>query len=383
MPLGPDARPFSFSEVLNDLGLLVLDSEGHVLAASFGGAVASVSLHLKEVKELFIFPLSFRAWPGPLHLRLQGSGAMSVRPRSAPPGLWGRLWTVPGRGLRQAVRHGALLFLRLEGAAFLLMENQSEEAVLARALVEGNFVVTHTARGVQFGDFLERNEELHAAGVVSDWRRYRLEDMLPARSRQLISYHFGISKDWDLEIQQVDVEPAASSGLGQRPMGHPFCPEALDVPRRRWAARRECVVCQEQVAKECCACEACARLWAVEQEAQGLPLDAFRCAGCGKQVDVSRLLPPEAQRRAEARGTWRQPLEWPQELLERLGLKQCPGCGEGVQKESETCHKMICRSCRARFCFKCLARLEYFNCACSGAEHHFVDPVSGEILAHQ
>ena len=365
--------------MLNDLGLIVLDSTGQVLAVTFAGAVASLSLHLQEVQELFIFPVSLRAWPGPLQLRLQGSEPFSVQP-SVPRGLWGRLWSLPG--LRRRLRQGQLHLVHLEGAAFLLLENEAEEALLARAVLLGHQLVTHTARGVQPGDVLEQEQ----ARGSSEWRRYQVEDMLPRRSRQLISYHFGISKDWDLELQEVDVELASSELLGQRPSSHPFCPEALDVVRRRWA-RRECVVCQEQVAKECCACEACARLWAMEQEAQGLASDAFRCPGCGKAQDVSGLLEPEAWRRAQARVTWRpQPAQWPSELLERLSrlaVKQCPGCGEGVQKESETCHKMICRSCRARFCFRCLSRLEYFNCACSGAEHRFVDPVSGEILPHQ
>jgi len=84
------------------------------------------------------------------------------------------------------------------------------------------------------------------------------------------------------------------------------------------------------------------------------------------------LAAPVAQKAADDRKVWIQ-----------LGVRLCPSCGTGIQKQSETCNKMICRACRARFCFKCSTRLEYFNCGCTGTEHGFIDPISGELQSHQ
>eukprot|EP00931_Biecheleriopsis_adriatica_P048377 TRINITY_DN27948_c0_g1_i1.p1 TRINITY_DN27948_c0_g1~~TRINITY_DN27948_c0_g1_i1.p1 ORF type:complete len:1057 (-),score=181.99 TRINITY_DN27948_c0_g1_i1:33-2741(-) len=181
----------------------------------------------------------------------------------------------------------------------------------------------------------------------------------------------------------------------------------------RWARRRNrrpgsqgtCVICTEPVSSPspltCCSrqvCLSCAACWAREQESQGLGAEEMSCPACAQLLGdsnassiLAELLSPQALARARARSRRTLPLQPPLAseqglsagLLASLGLKQCPGCGEGLQKETETCHKMICRSCRARFCFRCLTRLEYFNCSCTGAEHNFVDPVDGRILAHQ
>merc|ERR1719356_2131914 len=47
------------------------------------------------------------------------------------------------------------------------------------------------------------------------------------------------------------------------------------------------------------------------------------------------------------------------------------------------CHKMLCRCCGTRFCFKCLAVLtESHTCGCSRDAHGFIDPHTGRRLAH-
>eukprot|EP00419_Tripos_fusus_P039198 CAMPEP_0172765724 /NCGR_PEP_ID=MMETSP1074-20121228/179848_1 /TAXON_ID=2916 /ORGANISM="Ceratium fusus, Strain PA161109" /LENGTH=196 /DNA_ID=CAMNT_0013600719 /DNA_START=265 /DNA_END=857 /DNA_ORIENTATION=+ len=52
--------------------------------------------------------------------------------------------------------------------------------------------------------------------------------------------------------------------------------------------------------------------------------------------------------------------------MERTGSRQCPRCKMGVTKEDlgrqksqrAECHKMMCRNCETRFCFKCLTVLK-------------------------
>lgn len=69
--------------------------------------------------------------------------------------------------------------------------------------------------------------------------------------------------------------------------------------------------------------------------------------------------------------------------MRRTGTKQCPQCKAGVSKEDlksqgtqrKECHKMICRSCETKFCFKCLAILtDTYNCGCSNVAHGFFNP---------
>lgn len=334
--------------------------------------------------------------------------------------------------------------------------------------------MSHTARGAQQGEWCEdKNHDSFSAGARSHWRRYHVEDIVPPASRQLVSVHFAVHADWDVEVLFAKVTLAPPSLVGSRPKHHPFAPHGMNsslncrsqagykdpvleakqpsysksysefpdedlevqlalalslqdaVPRpelatevsgRRWARRkqapRECAVCLETMTEtlSCCdkTCASCARHWAAEQESQGLALDEISCPFCGKALDsldgswLATFLGKDAldrlQQRMQLRETQLRKLNdpdtrltplppessvLPSRILMRLGLKQCPGCGEGMQKESETCHKMICRSCRARFCFRCLARLEYFNCGCTGAEHNFVDPLDGSIRSHQ
>lgn len=69
--------------------------------------------------------------------------------------------------------------------------------------------------------------------------------------------------------------------------------------------------------------------------------------------------------------------------MRRTGTKQCPQCKMGVSKEDlasqgtqrKECHKMMCRHCDTKFCFKCLAILtDTYNCGCSIERHGFFNP---------
>ena len=54
------------TEVLNDLGIIILDANSGPRAISFGGATPSLSCHISLLpnQEILIFPVSFGAWPG-------------------------------------------------------------------------------------------------------------------------------------------------------------------------------------------------------------------------------------------------------------------------------------------------------------------------------
>lgn len=163
-----------------------------------------------------------------------------------------------------------------------------------------------------------------------------------------------------------------------------------------------CRICSEQIAiaapLACCkkqVCLSCAKTWA-EVQVRELAAVELLCPLC------EAALPSEAAPKllagkelatfvARARDFKARKREPPSEeqlgliagYLVKSGIKRCPGCGTGMQKESETCFKMMCRVCRAKFCFRCLARLEYFSCGCTGDEHAFVDPIDGSIIRHQ
>jgi hypothetical protein len=80
-----------------------------------------------------------------------------------------------------------------------------------------------------------------------------------------------------------------------------------------------------------------------------------------------------------------------QRWLEETGTKKCPTCSAPVSKENlekqgsqrVECHKMMCRNCDTRFCFKCLAKLtDSYSCGCSIDQHGFCDPRTGKRLQH-
>jgi len=80
-----------------------------------------------------------------------------------------------------------------------------------------------------------------------------------------------------------------------------------------------------------------------------------------------------------------------EQWMEETGTKQCPTCRMAVSKQSldsqhtqyKECHKMSCRNCGTKFCFKCLAVLTAsYTCGCTIDAHGFIDPVTGKIVKH-
>lgn len=74
-------------QVLNDLGIIILDTSNHGQPRTicFGGATAALSCHvsLAANQELLIFPVSFRSWPGPVSLGWYRCAVTSVKCKSS------------------------------------------------------------------------------------------------------------------------------------------------------------------------------------------------------------------------------------------------------------------------------------------------------------
>jgi hypothetical protein len=78
--------------------------------------------------------------------------------------------------------------------------------------------------------------------------------------------------------------------------------------------------------------------------------------------------------------------------MEETGTRQCPTCNMAVTKEKlegqteqrAECHKMFCRNCATKFCFKCLAihNTDTYVCKCTKNKHGFIDPFTREIIPH-
>lgn len=116
------------------------------------------------------------------------------------------------------------------------------------------------------------------------------------------------------------------------------------------------------------------------------------CLRCGHQPYHRGLTCEEFAERQRARGKRKQQeedslMQW----IQQTGTKQCPTCRMGVTKQNlknqqtqySECHKMICRNCNTRFCFKCLAVLtDTFTCGCTIDAHGFVNPLTGKRLNH-
>jgi hypothetical protein len=110
------------------------------------------------------------------------------------------------------------------------------------------------------------------------------------------------------------------------------------------------------------------------------------CLRCGAQPYHKRMTCEQHAARMQ-KGKRCSLFEW----MAKTGAKQCPSCQMAVTKQNlksqasqrAECHKMVCRNCGTRFCFKCLAVLtEEFTCGCTKDQHGFVDPHTGKYVAH-
>eukprot|EP00933_Yihiella_yeosuensis_P029472 TRINITY_DN23116_c0_g4_i1.p1 TRINITY_DN23116_c0_g4~~TRINITY_DN23116_c0_g4_i1.p1 ORF type:complete len:544 (+),score=118.59 TRINITY_DN23116_c0_g4_i1:107-1738(+) len=118
------------------------------------------------------------------------------------------------------------------------------------------------------------------------------------------------------------------------------------------------------------------------------------CLRCGRQPYHRGLTCEEFAEKVRDGGKSKK-LQQAEESFEQwmteTGTKQCPTCRMGVTKENiqkqntqyAECHKMLCRNCNTKFCFKCLAVLsDNFTCGCTIDAHGFIDPLTGKRMNH-
>eukprot|EP00928_Gymnodinium_smaydae_P080404 TRINITY_DN64102_c0_g1_i1.p1 TRINITY_DN64102_c0_g1~~TRINITY_DN64102_c0_g1_i1.p1 ORF type:complete len:551 (-),score=110.28 TRINITY_DN64102_c0_g1_i1:227-1792(-) len=125
------------------------------------------------------------------------------------------------------------------------------------------------------------------------------------------------------------------------------------------------------------------------------------CLRCGAQPYHRGMTCEEyAEKKLAAKGSKKQQQQERERLederqlnewMKETGTKQCPTCRMAVSKQNlqlqstqySECHKMVCRNCNTKFCFKCLLVLsDTVSCKCTRAEHGFVDPRTGKRLEH-
>lgn len=183
-----------------------------------------------------------------------------------------------------------------------------------------------------------------------------------------------------LLVRSLEQAVDSSGGLWACPT--PDCPNrvALDEGQE---PRLQCQLCGKE---HCLRCQAhpyhtgrtC------EEHAAAAAADARSAAASASSSSGVRAPASDAVRRLEEERGLR---EW----MARTGSRQCPTCRMGVTKEdlskqntqASECHKMICRNCKTRFCFKCLAVLTAsFSCGCTRDDHGFVDPRTGQFVQH-
>lgn len=117
------------------------------------------------------------------------------------------------------------------------------------------------------------------------------------------------------------------------------------------------------------------------------------CLRCGTQPYHRGMTCAESRARRGAGGKRKRDddMEGLMKWIQETGTKQCPTCNIAVSKQNlnnqhtqySECHKMCCRNCNTRFCFKCLAILtDSYTCGCTINAHGFIDPQSGKRLNH-
>jgi hypothetical protein len=114
------------------------------------------------------------------------------------------------------------------------------------------------------------------------------------------------------------------------------------------------------------------------------------CWLCGTQPFHVGMTCEQYAKRLKARGLSKDDEEF-YKWMEKTGTRQCPKCHMATSKENldkqteqrSECHKMLCRNCGTKFCFKCLAVLtDTYTCGCTKNKHGFIDPNSGDLVSH-
>lgn len=118
------------------------------------------------------------------------------------------------------------------------------------------------------------------------------------------------------------------------------------------------------------------------------------CLHCGAQPYHKGLTCEEYAERCRLRGRKKaaeQAEESFRQWMQETGTMKCPTCSIAISKQNlqsqstqyQECHKMMCRNCKTKFCFKCGKVLtESFTCRCSIDAHGFVDPTTGKRVQH-
>jgi len=115
------------------------------------------------------------------------------------------------------------------------------------------------------------------------------------------------------------------------------------------------------------------------------------CMRCGAQPYHKGVTCEKYAERKNKRGLQKDDDKLFQQWIEETGSKQCPTCRMVITKldldnqgtQLAECHKMLCRNCNSRFCFKCLAVLtDTYTCGCSIDAHGFCDPLTGKRVEH-
>lgn len=111
------------------------------------------------------------------------------------------------------------------------------------------------------------------------------------------------------------------------------------------------------------------------------------CLRCGAQPYHKGMSCEEHAQKASEASSIDSLLQW----MKETGSKQCPACQmvvtkENLEKQSTQhveCHKMQCRGCNTKFCFRCLAVLSAtYTCGCSLDAHGFFDPHTRKRVEH-
>eukprot|EP00928_Gymnodinium_smaydae_P020592 TRINITY_DN1795_c0_g1_i1.p1 TRINITY_DN1795_c0_g1~~TRINITY_DN1795_c0_g1_i1.p1 ORF type:complete len:1586 (-),score=330.44 TRINITY_DN1795_c0_g1_i1:114-4304(-) len=163
-------------------------------------------------------------------------------------------------------------------------------------------------------------------------------------------------------LQDRSLEQAVSAVADIRPCPTPNCPMRVALEEGE-EPRFKCPMCRKV---SCLLCGA-------RPYHKGLTCEEFAAKKKARNDEAA-----EAEKSFE---------QW----MAETGTKRCPTCSAPVSKQNLTkqstqsaeCHKMMCRSCNTKFCFKCLSVLtENVTCGCSIDAHGFVDPRTGERVEH-
>merc|ERR1719510_2234662 len=177
-------------------------------------------------------------------------------------------------------------------------------------------------------------------------------------------------------LLQRSIERAVSCDANLKACPTPGCPMRVALEDGA-SARLSCPLCKKTSCVRCGA-QPWHRSMSCEEYAKK-PRPPTKSTGRGRGAAAAAKA---AQSNEEALHKW----------MAETGTRQCPTCGMAVSKQNlgqqqtqrSECHKMMCRNCNCRFCFKCLAILTAsFSCGCTSELHGFINPKSGRRISQR